>query len=81
MTSQNLVPGTSKIPLVRHTRKSYMMGQMQQDQVLKMRTIATTWPLQLIHSDLCGPMFIALRIKSNYLFFSFYDFIRKTWLY
>ena len=37
--------------------------------------------LQLVHSDLCGPMFVPSLGRFQYYILFIYDFSKKTWIY
>jgi hypothetical protein len=55
MTSRNLVAGTSRIPLIKHTCSSCILGKMPRDKIPKLRSTLTTKPLQIIYSDIFWP--------------------------
>ena len=81
MTSKNLVAGVPAIPLIKHICSSCMLGKLPHDRIPKRRKTFTTRPLQLIHSDLCGPMPIHSRKGNRYILTFIDDFSMKTWLY
>jgi hypothetical protein len=78
MTTHNLIAGTPRIPLIKHTCSSCMLGKMPRDRIPKLQSTLTTKLLQLIHSDICGPMPIPSRIGSRYILTFIDDYTRKT---
>jgi hypothetical protein len=58
-----------------------MLGKLPRDRAPKKRTTFTTHKLQLIHTDLCGPLPITSRSGNKYILTFIDDFSRKTWLY
>jgi hypothetical protein len=57
------------------------MEKMHKDRVPKVKTTPTTRPLQLIHSDLCGPLPTTSKTGNRYILTFIDDYTRKTWLY
>jgi hypothetical protein len=81
MTSRGLVTGTPALPLIKHVCKSCAMGKMYKDMVPKIRTMPTTRPLQLILSDLCGPLPITSKTGNKYILTFIDDYTYTTWRY
>jgi histone deacetylase 1/2 len=81
MTNKDLVVGIPKLPLLRRICRSCALGKMHKERIPQQRTSTTTRPLELIHSDICGPFPIASRNGSKYILTFVDDFTRMTWLY
>ena len=81
LTTKQLVAGIPPLPLIKHVCPSCMIGKLPQDRKPKHRTTRTSKPLQLIHSDICGPMPVTSRTGNRYILTFIDDFTRKTWLY
>lgn len=81
MTHRNLVNGVPSIPYLKRPCSNCVMGKLHRESFPKLRTTFTTLPLQLIHSDLCGPLSTPTRHNCKYILTFIDDFSRKTWLY
>ena len=81
MTNRGLVTGTPALPLSKHVCKSCTMEKMHKDGISKVRTMQATRPLQLIQSDLCGPLPITSKTGERYILTFIDDHTRKTWFY
>jgi hypothetical protein len=81
ITSRNLVVSTPKTPLIKYICSFCMIGKMPRDRIPKFRSTFTTRPLQLIHSDICGPLPVTSRTGNRYILTFINDYTRKTWLY
>jgi transposase InsO family protein len=80
MSSQGLVTGIPKIPLVKHVCGSCAMGKQQRNRFPKAATHPATQTLEVIHSDLCGPF--PSSILGYRYFVTFIDeYTRKCWVY
>lgn len=81
ITSRNLVVGTPKIPLIKHIYSFCMIGKMPRDRIPKFRSTFTTRPLQLLHSDIYGPLLVTSRTRNRYILTFIDDYTRKMRLY
>lgn len=81
LTTKQLVAGIPALSLTKHVCPSCMIGKLPKDRKPKHRTTRTSRPLQLIHSDICGPMPVTSRKGNKYILTFIDDFTRKTWIY
>jgi hypothetical protein len=81
MMTRGLVCGITKIPHIKRICHSCVLGKHNWQRFPKHRSTVTTRPLQIVHSDLCGPMPITSRTSHRYLLTFIDDFTSKTWLY
>lgn len=81
MTNKHLVNGVPKIPYIKHHCDNCALGKSHRQSFPKLRTTFTNGPLQLIHSDLCGPFPTTTRSNCKYILTFIDDFSRKSWLY
>lgn len=58
-----------------------MVGKHHKDPIPKKSTWKPTQKLQLIHADICGPIFPMSNSKKRYSLCFIDDFIRKAWIY
>lgn len=58
-----------------------MVGKHHKDPIPKKSTWKATQKLQLIHADICGPIFPMSNSKKIYSLCFIDDFIRKAWIY
>jgi transposase InsO family protein len=80
LTNKKLVTGLPVIPLIKHTCPSYIFGKQHKDRVPR-RSLSTSYrPLQLIHTDLCGPLHPSLK-GAQYILTFIDDWSRKCWIY
>lgn len=72
MTPNNLVRGIPHLPLLNHICETCVQGKQTRQRIPKISSSRSTRPLQLIHSDLCGPLPTASLFQSRY-FITFTD--------
>lgn len=58
-----------------------LIGKQQRESVPKKSSWRALRPLQLVHSDLCGPITPASNNNKRYILTFTDDFSRKTWVY
>lgn len=80
MLSHKLVLGVPHLPNVSHVCEACIKGKHSRHRIPKQATNRATRPLELIHSDLCGP-FPASLTGSRYFITFTDDFSRFTWVY
>ena len=75
---KNLVNGVPKIPYLKQHCDGCTLGKSHRQSFAKMRTTFTDTPLQLVHSDLCGPFPTPTRTNYNNILTFIDDYSRKT---
>ena len=67
--------------LLKHVCEGCILGKMQRSSFLKDGSVRVVSKLQLVHSDVCGPM--QTRSFGNYLYFVIFidDYSRHAWEY
>lgn len=81
MSTQNLVRG---LPTLRHVRcfcAACLEGKQHRAPLPRVSVTTTQRPLQLVHTDLCGPLPVASRNHSRYFMLIVDDFTRYTWIF
>ena len=58
-----------------------ILGKQHREKFPSGKSIRVKAPLEIIHSDLCGPMQTSSISGSNYMLTFIDDFTRKTWVY
>lgn len=81
LSNRNLVNGIHRIPYVIRPCTNCLLGKSHRQAFPKLRSTFSTQPLELIHSDLCGPMPTATRTNCTYIITFIDDYSRKTWIY
>lgn len=81
MTAKGLVTGIPKLPYEKHICESCVMGKQHRERIPKKSNSRSTHPLQLVHSDLCGPFATTSILGAKYLLTFTDDFSRYTWVY
>ena len=81
ISQKKLINGFPLIPYLKRHCVSCVMGKSHRQAFPKLRTTFSNRPLQLIHSDLCGPLSTLTRNNCKYILTFIEDFSRKTWLY
>jgi len=81
LSKQQLVKG---LPFIDHQEqpcKGCLLGKQHQSSFPKESTFRTSKPLQLIHTDVYGPICLS-SFRGNKYFLTFTDdFLRRTWVY
>jgi hypothetical protein len=75
--------GVSSFPTILNNLKqcdAYIIGKHNK-QPFHDSTLRACRKLELIHSDLCGPMFILFVFGNGYIMNFIYDYTRMCWLY
>jgi hypothetical protein len=81
MTTRGLVCGVPHVPHVKRICESCILGKHHRDKFPKRRTTETKRILELVHTDICGPLPITSRNHNRYILTFVDDFSRKCWLY
>lgn len=81
MTRDNLVQGIPRLPLLQHICEICVKGKQTRHPIPKTASTRSTRPLQLIHSDLCGPLPTPSLFQSRYFITFTDDYSRYSWVY
>ncbi|KAG7536804.1 Ribonuclease H-like superfamily [Arabidopsis suecica] len=79
--NKEMVVGLPEIQQVKATCEAYVKGKQHRVPFPKQSAWRATEKLQLIHSDLCGPITPSSNSQKRYLISFIDDFSRKTWIY
>lgn len=80
-STKNIV---TSLPKITHPSKIYeesVVGKQRRNQFSKRKSWRAKDVLELVHSDLCGPIKLSSNGGKNYLITFTDDFSRKTWVY
>ena len=58
-----------------------ILGKQHRESFPSRKSIRAKAPLEIVHSDLCGPMQTPSLAGSHYILTVIDDFTRKTWVY
>ena len=58
-----------------------ILGKQDRESFPSRKRIRAKTPLEIVHSDLCGPMQTPSLVGSHYILTFIDDFTRKTWVY
>ena len=61
--------------------EGYILGKQHRENFPSGKSIRTKAPLEIVHSDLCGPMQTPSLASSHYMLNFIDDSTRKTWVY
>ncbi|GJW57803.1 retrovirus-related pol polyprotein from transposon TNT 1-94 [Tanacetum coccineum] len=81
LSSKGMVKGLDQIDLPNQVCKGCLLGKHARSSFPKEATSRAKEPLQLIHTDLCGPITPPSHGKNIYFILFIDDYSRKTWLY
>jgi hypothetical protein len=81
LTNRGLVCGVPKIPHIKRLCHSCIIGKHHRQSFPKQHSTATTRLLQIVHSDLCGPMPVTSQSHYQYILTFIDDISWKTLLY
>ena len=79
--NKEMVRGLPEIQQVKATCETCVKGKQHRIPFPKQSAWRATEKLQLIHSDLCGPITPSSNSQKRYLISFIDDFSRKTWIY
>jgi hypothetical protein len=77
----NMVTKMPILPLVQKTCDACIMEKQHRQVIPKIRSIPTTRSLELIHTDLCGPLLQKSLTGSRYILTFIDDYTRRSWVY
>jgi hypothetical protein len=81
LSKQHFITGMPTLPLLQQHCGSCILGKQHRQPIPKVSTTSTNRILQLVHSDLCGPLPIPSLTESNYILIFIDDYSRYSWLY
>ena len=81
LSSKGMVKGLDQIDHPNQVCEGCLLGKHARSSFPKEATLRAKEPLQLIHTDLCGPITPPSHGKNLYFMFFIDDFSRKTWVY
>ncbi|CAJ2668206.1 unnamed protein product [Trifolium pratense] len=81
LTKKSMVKGLPALQETAETCESCIIGKQHRDSIPKTSNWRATERLQLIHSDICGPINPTSNGGSRYFITFTDDFSRKTWTY
>ena len=81
MSTKNMVEGLPRINQVNEVCEACQLGKQHRDPFPSQSSGRSKRLLELVHSDLCGPMPVASLGGSRYFITFIDDFSRKVWLY
>jgi hypothetical protein len=76
-----MVTGLPSLPLVPQTCDACIMGKQHRHPIPKLSLTSTTKSLELVHSDLCGPLPHKSLIGSRYILTFIDDYTKRSWVY
>jgi transposase InsO family protein len=81
LQSKNMIHGLPQLSASTVTCTDCIMGKQHRDPISKRSTWRATQKLQLIHTDICGPVSPMSNSKKRYSLCFIDDFSRKAWIY
>ncbi|PKA46818.1 Retrovirus-related Pol polyprotein from transposon TNT 1-94 [Apostasia shenzhenica] len=81
LNQKNMVIGLPKINDLENICEECLYGKQSRKSFLIGRTCRATHPLELVYSDLCGPMRIESLSGSRYFILFIDDYTRMNWVY
>jgi transposase InsO family protein len=81
LQQKNMVRGLPKIEESNHVCADCLIGKQHRDAIPKSTNWKSSKILELIHSDICGPITPASNGNRRYILTFIDDFSRKTWAY
>eukprot|EP00253_Pinus_taeda_P027041 PITA_27041 len=81
LCKENMVTGLPMVSCRDGVCSGCVLGQHHRDSFEKRASWHASAPLQLVHSDLCGPLSVASFSGCKYFLTFIDDFSRRTWVY
>ena len=78
---ENMVKGMLSINHPNQLCEACLLGKHSKRSFPKETTTRATKPLQLVHTDMCGPINLSSFGKNKYFLLFIDDYSRKTWVY
>jgi hypothetical protein len=76
-----MITGVPRLPHIKHICENCVMGKHHRDRFPKRSTTITTRPLQVVHTDLCGPIPVTSLSGARYILTFIDDYTHMTWVY
>jgi hypothetical protein len=81
LNQKQIVRDLPKIIDSKHVCEDCLVGKQHRDSIPKSSNWKSTKRLELVHSDICGPITPASNSGNKYILTFIDDFSRKTWVY
>jgi hypothetical protein len=81
LSRNDMVRGIPPLPRIQPVCESCIMGKQHRHHIPKASTTSSTRPLQLVHSDLCGPFPQPSMTGSKYMLTFIDDYSRHCWVF
>jgi hypothetical protein len=81
MSRKNMVYGLPEIEVKKNVCEACALGKTHRDSFSKEKSWRAKAPLELIHTDICGPISINSHGGNRYFITFIYDFSRMCWVY
>lgn len=81
LADQKMVVGLPAMKTTMEKCQTCIVGKQHRSAIPKKSLWRASKPLQLIHSDICGPITPASHSDKRYILSFIDDFSRKTWIY
>ncbi|GKV46724.1 hypothetical protein SLEP1_g53699 [Rubroshorea leprosula] len=81
MASKRMVKGLPSVNQPDQLCEGYLLGKQSRKSFPKQSQSRATRPLQLVHTDVCGPITPCSFGKNKYFLLFIDDYSRKTWVY
>ena len=78
---QEMVVGLPEIKAVKRVREGCVLGKQCRKAFPREATTRTSIPLELIHSDICGPMQTTTKTGNRYFLTFIDDCTKRCWVY
>jgi len=81
LAANNMVDGMPLLKVPEKLCEACLIGKQHKESAQKQSSWRASQQLQLVHSDLCGPIKPASNNNKRYIISFTFDFSRKTWVY
>ncbi|KAK2426825.1 hypothetical protein QL285_025456 [Trifolium repens] len=81
LQQKEMVKGLPKLDESKQVCADCLMGKQHRDSIPKASNWRSSKRLELVHSDICGPITPASNSNSRYILTFIDDFSKKTWVY
>jgi hypothetical protein len=81
LSQQQMVKGLPPLPQLQHSYEACLLGKQHRNPFPSASSTPTSRPLELIHSDLCGPLPQKSLTGSRYILTFTYDYSHYSWVY
>lgn len=78
---KGIVKGLPLIEKPNSLCEGYILGKQHKESFLGGKSIRAKAPLEIVHSDVCGPMQIPSFMRNKYVLTFIDDYTKKTWVY